>query len=397
MITLTYVLSFAATFLIILRLTATIYTIFYQHYLYPQRIRPKYNPNYLPSVSVIVPIKNIRTNFDKNLQSLLNQDYPNYEIIFSVESSHDPAYKFIKPYLKKYSHLKLIVSCLATNCVQKNQNLISAIDQANHPEVYIFADDDSALNDQWIKELIRPLSNPKITATSTFFWPYSPQATFAQMAHVYMNIYTYTLYCFASSFLKSTLLWGGSIAIRKKVFDQLKVKKYWSNSMSDDTHLSKILSDNRHRTVFVSTAIGQNNSPINNFSDTIKWYTRQLMYVKICRKKMWYSATNTIFWFLLSIYAWALISIPLYLFIPNSDYLALVAIPIAFFIFDAIISSLFIFLGPVNNPAKFIVFTPILRTTQLIAYVKTFFCKAFTWCGINYQFDSSGKVTNIKR
>lgn len=397
MSTLTYLLSFAATFLIILQLSATIYTIIYQKYLYPKRFRSKYNLKYQPGVSVIVPIKNIPVNFDKNFKSLLGQDYPNYEVIFSVESKDDPAYKYIKSQIKKYSQLKLAVSSIATRCVQKNQNIITALKLTNNSEVYIFADDDSALNDQWLRELIIPLSDPQVTATSTYFWPYSPNSTLPEMMHVYMNIYTYTLYCFASSFLGSTLLWGGSIAIRKKVFNELKVKEYWSTSMSDDTQLSKLLSDHRHKTVFVSTALSKNNTPIENIGETINWYVRQLMYIKICRKKIWYLTTNVIFWFLISIYFWALISTPLYLFLPNSDYVALVAIPIVFFILDALISTLFIFLGPINNPAKFIVLTPILRIGQLIAYIKTFFCSKFSWCGIDYQFDSRGKVTNIKR
>ncbi|MFA4930594.1 MAG: glycosyltransferase family 2 protein [Patescibacteria group bacterium] len=397
MITLTYILSFFATFLILIHLSATVYTIFYQKYLYPRQIRARYNHNYFPSVGVIVAIKNIPPDFDTNFSSLLKQDYPNYEIIFAVESQTDPAYQYIQPYLTQHPHLKLIVSTLATRCCQKNQNLIAAVEQSNKPEVYIFADDDSALNNQWIRELITPLSDPRITATSTYFWPYSSRANLTELIHVYMNIYTYTLYCFCSSFLSTPLLWAGSIAIRRQVFEKLEIKKYWQTNISDDTYLSKILSTHRHKTVFVTTAISQNNAPINKISDITNWYTRQLMYFKLHRKRIWYTATGAIFWSLFSIYAWALFSIPLYLFYPDSSYLALVAIPIAYFIFDSLITSLFLSLGPINQPMKLIVMTPLIRIIQLIAYARTFWRTKFTWSGIHYQFDSRGRVININR
>src|SRR4029079_15291236 len=52
-------------------------------------------PNYLehgrfPRVAVILPIKGVDDDTPENIQALLNQDYPEYRLIFSVESDEDP-------------------------------------------------------------------------------------------------------------------------------------------------------------------------------------------------------------------------------------------------------------------------------------------------------------------
>ncbi|MBU0648201.1 glycosyltransferase family 2 protein [Patescibacteria group bacterium] len=397
MITLTYILSFLAFFLLILNFSASIYTIFYFKYLYPQKIRPKFDPDYQPTCTIIIPVKGIPHQFNQNIHALLNQNYPDYNIIFTVENQQDPAYNLIKPYQSKYPRIKLVTSQLSSTCCQKNQNLISAVRHSPNSEVLVFADDDVINGQNWLSELILPLSNPKITATSTFFWPISHQDNFGELSFVFANIYTLSLYCFSSSFFKFPLLWGGSIAIKQKTFNELKVKKYWSTNVVDDTSLSKLLSDNRHRTTFVPTAMGLNTKPINNTFSFINWYIRQLMYLKLYHKRMWYIISNTMFWTYILIYSLVPLLIIIYIFDNRHEFLLLTFIPITLFLFEAINSLLYNSLGKINHPIKLIILTPLLRVTQVIAYLKTLFCRNFLWANTTYHFDSTGRVTNIIR
>src|SRR5689334_18062352 len=47
-------------------------------------------------VVVFCPCKGIDVEFEKNVQSILNQDYPNYRVQFIVESETDPAYTALR-------------------------------------------------------------------------------------------------------------------------------------------------------------------------------------------------------------------------------------------------------------------------------------------------------------
>ncbi|MGI0096845.1 MAG: glycosyltransferase [Nitrosopumilaceae archaeon] len=58
-----------------------------------------------PKVSVIVPARNEEKFISKCLDSLLNQDYQNYEIVAIDDSSEDSTGQIIKKYAEKYSKI----------------------------------------------------------------------------------------------------------------------------------------------------------------------------------------------------------------------------------------------------------------------------------------------------
>src|SRR6185369_5674399 len=47
-------------------------------------------------VVIFCPCKGIDSDFQKNIQSVLNQDYANYEARFIVESEHDATYPILR-------------------------------------------------------------------------------------------------------------------------------------------------------------------------------------------------------------------------------------------------------------------------------------------------------------
>lgn len=55
-----------------------------------RRYRPR-GSNYRPPVAVIVPCKGLDHTFDRNIRALFQQSYPDYRLVFVVESESDPA------------------------------------------------------------------------------------------------------------------------------------------------------------------------------------------------------------------------------------------------------------------------------------------------------------------
>ncbi|MCV0391868.1 MAG: glycosyltransferase [Nitrosopumilus sp.] len=64
----------------------------------------------LPKVSVILPARNEERFVGKCLDSLANQEYPNYEIIVIDDSSDDNTGKIISEYAKKYSKIIPVIA-----------------------------------------------------------------------------------------------------------------------------------------------------------------------------------------------------------------------------------------------------------------------------------------------
>ena len=59
-------------------------------------------PESVPGVSILRPLRGLDTNLFENLESTFRQEYPNFEIIFSVANEYDQALPVVQNLLEKY-------------------------------------------------------------------------------------------------------------------------------------------------------------------------------------------------------------------------------------------------------------------------------------------------------
>ncbi len=69
--------------------------------------KKKLNNNYEP-VSVVICAKNEYTNLKNNLPMILEQDYPNFEVLVVNDASDDETYYLLKIMSDTYKHLKIV-------------------------------------------------------------------------------------------------------------------------------------------------------------------------------------------------------------------------------------------------------------------------------------------------
>src|SRR5436190_15370669 len=105
-------------------------------------------------VVVFCPCKGVDHDFEKNIRSLLDQDYPAYKVKFVVQSEDDPAYAA----LSNMGISEVLVAGRASDCGQKVHNLTYAV---RHPggaaDIYVFCDSDARFHRHWLSSLIAPL------------------------------------------------------------------------------------------------------------------------------------------------------------------------------------------------------------------------------------------------
>lgn len=59
-------------------------------------------------VSIIIPVYNIEQYLSKCLDSLIEQEYPNYEIILLNDGSSDKSGEIIEAYASKYPYIRAL-------------------------------------------------------------------------------------------------------------------------------------------------------------------------------------------------------------------------------------------------------------------------------------------------
>jgi ceramide glucosyltransferase len=94
---------------------------------------------YWPPVSILKPLKGLDDNLLDNLESFCLQDYPQYEIIFSLQDHNDPSYRVARKVQEKYPEkgISILVERCTAGLNPKVNNLIPAYKAARYPTILI--------------------------------------------------------------------------------------------------------------------------------------------------------------------------------------------------------------------------------------------------------------------
>lgn len=265
---------------------------------------------YTPFVTVIAPCRGVDEGMEENLRSLFEQDFPEYEIIFVVDDEADPAVSVIEREIYRrdaetqnevqtmsYSssaspHLrgegsarsKLIVAPKAQDCSQKVENLREAVLRADSSsEIFVFVDSDARPSKDWLRNLIAPLQDDEVGATTGYRWFISTKPNFASEMNSVWNA------SIASALGPNTgtnFCWGGSMAIRRDTFDRLDIREKWRGTLSDDFAVTRTMDEANMPIVFVPQAM---TAAIEDctFAQMLEFTTRQMKITRVYAPNLW--------------------------------------------------------------------------------------------------------------
>ncbi|KAF9527788.1 glycosyltransferase family 21 protein [Crepidotus variabilis] len=92
-----------------------------------------------PGVSILRPLKGLDSNLYENLESTFKQDYPTFEILFSVADENDEALTVVQALVDRYPHVKatIVIGEEVVGVNPKVNNLIRPFRQAAHDILWV--------------------------------------------------------------------------------------------------------------------------------------------------------------------------------------------------------------------------------------------------------------------
>ncbi len=116
---------------------------------------------YVP-VSIIICAKNEAENLKQNLPLVLNQDYPNFEVVLVNDSSSDETLDVMKQFKTNYSNVKLVdVKSIEAFWGNKKYALTLGIKASKH-DFLVFTDADcKPTSNKWLAHICSKFSNQK--------------------------------------------------------------------------------------------------------------------------------------------------------------------------------------------------------------------------------------------
>lgn len=245
--------------------------------------------DYTPFVSVIAPFRGVDQGLSENLSALFNQEYPSYEIVFVTDSREDPALPLVEKLRTKLGPARgigtrVIIAGEATDCGQKVHNLRQAVAVLDHQtEVIVFVDTDARPHAKWLQLLVAALSNESTGAATGYRW-FLP-LTGGLAAHL-RSVWNASIASALGAREDKNFCWGGSTAIRRTRFEELKISERWRGTVSDDFTMTRALHEAKLPIHFVPQCLTASFEDCT-FRALFEFTNRQLKITRVYAPHLW--------------------------------------------------------------------------------------------------------------
>lgn len=238
------------------------------------------NPNSSDKLAILVASRGFDPSLPQMLRGLLEQDYPHYEVHVTVDESFGPVREKLGALIADHpqrDRLKFhpLGKPLET-CGLKNSALLVGIRELS-PDVARIAmiDTDIIPPPNWLSDLNAYLDDSQIGAVSGAQW-FEPGDTF-QPGTLVRSLWNAAAVVPTCMFANA---WAGSLAFRRRSFEQAGLAKLWEQTIVDDGPLPQAM-----RKLGLEMKFARNMFMINRESCSFRyvnnWLTRMLCWSKL--------------------------------------------------------------------------------------------------------------------
>jgi ceramide glucosyltransferase len=243
------------------------------------------SPSFTPRVSVILPCKGLDPEFEENIGSILNQDYPDFEVVFVTATEDDPAHAAIRRMLAESRHVRasLVVAGFSERRSEKVNNQLKGIASArDDAEAFVFVDSDVCAGNDFLRNLVAPLQEAGVAATTGFRWYDAESGGVAGYLQSAWNGGGLTLLADP----RLAYAYGGAMAILRRTFQSIGVAARWDNTLSDDMMLTQAVSAAGLTIHFVPACMTVTREP-RSLAGVLEWTNRQTVVLKVYAFRKW--------------------------------------------------------------------------------------------------------------
>ena len=190
-------------------------------------------------MAVVLPVRGGR-NLDRFLPLLRAQQYGRYRIIASVESADDPAFALLRAAeMEPGAPLETIVAGLAVNAGQKVWNQLAALERLRpEDDVVAFIDADTLPTPLWLPRLVAVIVNSGRPVATGYRWMTPADERWSSCCLAAANA---SIAALPRGVLPMTIVWGGSVAMKRHTLEAIAIEDVWRGAISDDVQMAEAL------------------------------------------------------------------------------------------------------------------------------------------------------------
>ncbi|GFO27640.1 ceramide glucosyltransferase [Plakobranchus ocellatus] len=216
----------------------------------------------LPGVSIIKPLTGVDRNLKENLDTFFNQDYPEYELLFSVPNDNDPAILVVKSLIESYPKVdaKLFIGTRDVGSNGKINNMVRPYEAAKFNNIVI-SDTGIKTTPTTLREMVSCL---KPDVGLVLQMPYC--ASRKGFGAVYQQVYFGTMQarnCLSANACNINCSTGMSCLLRREVLDKAGGLAPFGKYLAEDHFIAEAIRKQGHKVVLSSLPALQNSGNCN--------------------------------------------------------------------------------------------------------------------------------------
>jgi len=243
------------------------------------------HPEFTPKVSVILPCKGVDPGLDQNVRSLVEQDYPGFELLCVTAAADDPAREVLSAVKADYPDhpIRLLVAGIVPGRSQKLNNQLHALGQARpETEALVFVDSDVRAHATFLRDLLAPLAEDGVGATTGFRWYIPERGGFGSYLQATWNGGGLA----AMADARLAYVWGGSMGILRSTFERAGVAERWEHALTDDFPLTNAVRDLGLDIRFVPRCLLGSHEDAT-LGEVVEWTNRQTIISRVYDPGLW--------------------------------------------------------------------------------------------------------------
>lgn len=193
-----------------------------------------------PFISLIKPVCGLEKNIYENLRSACLQDYPNYEVIYAVQSAFDPALPILKKIQAEFLKPKITI-VVDEQMVGSNGRLANIHNAAARAtgEIFVFSDSDCFLTPDYLHNITGPLCDPHIGVSCTVYRACRADTIPEALELLSLNTDFVPSLIFAYGVKITVACPGASQAIRREVLEKIGGLHQFADHLVEDFELGR--------------------------------------------------------------------------------------------------------------------------------------------------------------
>ncbi|MBI3934404.1 MAG: bacteriohopanetetrol glucosamine biosynthesis glycosyltransferase HpnI [Acidobacteria bacterium] len=191
--------------------------------------------SFTPPLSLLKPLHGLDRELEENLRSFCLQDYPTYEILFSVREQSDAAVELVRRLEQSFPMIPMRLLVLGEPHYHNAKvHGLEAMAEAAAHEILVITDSDVRVGPDYLRSVVAPLSDPKAGMVTCISRGAAGSSLWSRLEALSMNTHFIPGILAAWVLIGIKFSLGPTMVIRKKTVDGLGGFRILGDYLADD-------------------------------------------------------------------------------------------------------------------------------------------------------------------